>query len=87
MDGKSIACKDAPIDAKVAHPIWIYSHKESGEHNDRKCMNGKQLVCMDFKLGNTYADLLIPRVRPAHKYPISPWEMIHLPGGDNAVGR
>jgi hypothetical protein len=31
--------------------------------------------------------LLIPQVRPAHKYPISPWEMIHLPGGDNAVGR
>jgi hypothetical protein len=26
-------------------------------------------------------------VRPAHKYSISPWEMIHLPGGDNAVGR
>jgi hypothetical protein len=31
--------------------------------------------------------LSIPQVRPAHKYPISPWEMIHLPGGDNAVGR
>jgi hypothetical protein len=31
--------------------------------------------------------LLIPQVRPAHKYPISPWEMIHPPGGDNAVCR
>jgi hypothetical protein len=31
--------------------------------------------------------VLIPQVRPAHKYPISPWEIIHLPGGDNAVGR
>jgi hypothetical protein len=30
---------------------------------------------------------LIPQVRPAHKYPISSWEMIHLPGGDDAVGR
>jgi hypothetical protein len=30
--------------------------------------------------------MLIPQVRPAHKDPISPWEMIHLPGGDNAVG-
>jgi hypothetical protein len=30
--------------------------------------------------------VLIPQVRPAHKYPISPWEMmIHPPGGDNAV--
>jgi hypothetical protein len=31
--------------------------------------------------------VLIPQVRPAHKYPISPWEMIHPPGGDNAVCR
>jgi hypothetical protein len=30
-------------------------------------------------------DVLIPQVRPAHKYPISPWEMIHPPGGDNPV--
>jgi hypothetical protein len=29
--------------------------------------------------------LLIPQVRPAHKYPNPPWEMIHPPGGDNAV--
>jgi hypothetical protein len=29
--------------------------------------------------------LLIPQVRLAHKYPISPWEMIHPPGGDNPV--
>jgi hypothetical protein len=30
--------------------------------------------------------MLIPQVRMAHKYPNSPWEMIHPPGGDNAVG-
>jgi hypothetical protein len=30
-------------------------------------------------------DLFIPQVRPAHKYPNSPWEMIYPPGGDNAV--
>jgi hypothetical protein len=29
--------------------------------------------------------LLIPQVTLAHKYPISPWEMIHHPGGDNPV--
>jgi hypothetical protein len=29
--------------------------------------------------------MLIPQVRPAHKYPNSPWETIHPPGGDNAV--
>jgi hypothetical protein len=28
--------------------------------------------------------LLIPQVMPAHKYPNSPWETIHPPGGDNA---
>jgi hypothetical protein len=27
--------------------------------------------------------LLVPQVRLAHKYPISPWEMMHPPGGDN----
>jgi hypothetical protein len=31
--------------------------------------------------------MLIPQVRPEHKYPISPWEMIHPPGGDYAVCR
>jgi hypothetical protein len=29
--------------------------------------------------------VLIPQVRLAHNYPISPWEMIHPPGGDNPV--
>jgi hypothetical protein len=29
--------------------------------------------------------MLIHQVRPAHTYPIPPWEMIHPPGGDNAV--
>jgi hypothetical protein len=31
--------------------------------------------------------VLIPQVRPTHKYPISSWDLIHLPGGDNAVDR
>jgi hypothetical protein len=38
-----------------------------------------------FKLKCHQKELLIPQVRPAHKYPNSPWEMIHPPGGDNAV--
>jgi hypothetical protein len=33
----------------------------------------------------TLQPLLIPQVRQAHKYPNSPWEKIHPPGGDNAV--
>jgi hypothetical protein len=32
-------------------------------------------------------NMLIPQVRPTNKYPIPPWEMIHPPGGDNAVCR
>jgi hypothetical protein len=31
--------------------------------------------------------MVIPQVRLAHKYPISPWEMIHPPGGDNPVNQ
>jgi hypothetical protein len=34
---------------------------------------------------HSFNPLLIPQVRPAHKYPNSPWETIHPPGGDNAV--
>jgi hypothetical protein len=37
------------------------------------------------EIGSFDETLLIPQVRPAHKYPNSPWEMIHPPGGDNAV--
>jgi hypothetical protein len=28
--------------------------------------------------------VLIPQVKPAHKYPNSPWETTRPPGGDNA---
>jgi hypothetical protein len=41
------------------------------------------LVAID----HAYSEMLKPQVRPARKYPISPWEMIHLPGGYNAVCR
>jgi hypothetical protein len=42
----------------------------------------KALVSLS-KLGFT-ASVLIPQVRPAHKYPNSHWETIQPPGGDNA---
>jgi hypothetical protein len=59
-----------------------------------------QVVCVEMKLIRTTEGLyqnsatlvllheyglLIHQVRLAHTYPIPPWEMIHLPGGDNAV--
>jgi hypothetical protein len=31
------------------------------------------------------SQMLIHQVRLVHKYPISPWEMIHPPGGDNTA--
>jgi hypothetical protein len=41
-----------------------------------------QVVCV---FDGVVTMMLIPQVRPAHKYPISPWEMIHLPVEDNAL--
>jgi hypothetical protein len=41
--------------------------------------------CKSFAVEVRKIRLLIPQVMPAHKYPNSPWEMIHPPGGDNAV--
>jgi hypothetical protein len=43
-----------------------------------------RLIGKEFEIPH-YEGVVIPQVRPAHKYPIPPWEMIHLPGGDNAV--
>jgi hypothetical protein len=43
------------------------------------------LSCNFPKQGHNREDMLIPQVRLAHKYPISPWEMIHPPGGHNPI--
>jgi hypothetical protein len=40
-----------------------------------------------YEITTDWGSMVIPQVRPAYKYPIPPWEMIHLPRGDNAVGR
>jgi hypothetical protein len=38
-----------------------------------------------FSISTNQEPMLRPQGRLAHKYPISPWEMIHPPGGDNPV--
>jgi hypothetical protein len=47
------------------------------------CQVGDEQAIALRRLANIFeaARLLIPQVRPAHKYPNSPWEMIHPPGG------
>jgi hypothetical protein len=70
------------VQVELLHQMWTtatnlgdwYDHFES--------------LCIEYGFGDDGGvGMLIPQVRPAHKYSISPWEMIHLPGGDNAVGR
>jgi hypothetical protein len=55
MSGDAIARRDVPPYAKNVRPIWNYTQKGSGEHKARNCMDGKQIVRMDAKIGNTYA--------------------------------
>jgi hypothetical protein len=55
MYGQPVARHQVPADSKVVLPIWNYSQKAQGEHKARKCMDGKQLVRMGTKIGNTYA--------------------------------
>jgi hypothetical protein len=43
-----------------------------------------QLIDNTMEWAENLFKMLIPQVRPAHKYPNSPWETIHPPGGDNA---
>jgi hypothetical protein len=54
---------------------WSILSKPPIHPRNRGCFanrsNPKDTICL----------VLIPQVRPAHKYPNSPWEMIHPPGG------
>jgi hypothetical protein len=51
----------------------VYIHADKRPINQKGIRDSALRVCV-----NT-------QVRLAHKHPISPWEMIHPPGGDNAV--
>jgi hypothetical protein len=55
MYGEAVARSAVPSNANIVHPIWNYSQKGQGEYKARKCMDGKQLVRMGAKIGNTYA--------------------------------
>jgi hypothetical protein len=58
------------------------------DYNERTCdiyMHGYVSNVLSKFQHDSPKQLFIPQVRPAHKYPISPWEMIHPPVGDNAL--
>jgi hypothetical protein len=88
---------DHRTDGHAVAPAEMYI-KHDSNNQVRKTTKGWHL-CVEWKDGTTswerLADLkesnpvevsmLIPKVSLAHKYPISPWEMIHPPGGDNPV--
>jgi hypothetical protein len=82
---------DAELHHALLHPMpchWNGIGIGSGQYNVH---NGYVYLCFvedetDHDLGLPVdPELLIPQVRLAHKYPNSPWEMSHPPGGDNAV--
>jgi hypothetical protein len=67
------------------------AHTHLPAMQDRKKLSSTAAVAISNLIRRAILDkykhtrLLIPQVRLAHKYPISPWEMIHPPGGDNPV--
>jgi hypothetical protein len=54
--------------------------KKSDEFSER-LVERSTVITYDNKI---YIPMLIPQVRPAHKYPNSSWETIRPPGGDSA---
>jgi hypothetical protein len=49
------------------------------------CDSGCAITFTEDNVTVKHGRVLILQVRPAHKYLIPPWEMIHLPVGDNAL--
>jgi hypothetical protein len=84
--------KSAILKIHDSHQMMTITHPYSGEIEIITKKDPPEahraLVWMmktDCKSTAQFLVLLIPQVRPAHKYPISPWGMNHPPGGDNAV--
>jgi hypothetical protein len=73
-----------------AFKIWrIISQNTIRRSITNKCETFTYAPTNDRSIGNEFEiphreGVVIPQVRPAHKYPISPWETIHLPLEDNA---
>jgi hypothetical protein len=61
-----------------------YMRNKKDAYDDGEYFTIEQLLTMSL-IKFQILKVLIPHVRQAHIYPISPWEMIHPPGGDNAV--
>jgi hypothetical protein len=65
----------------AANPGYHAANASVGQNEDQ--MSEANIGALA-NLATVTATVLIPQVRPAHKYPNSPWETIQPPGGDNA---
>jgi hypothetical protein len=80
-----------PVETLYTHDLQCKLVQHVQVETDMGVMttNGQNSTARGILVGGdqeeTNDTVLIPQVRPAHKYPNSPWEMIHPPGGDNAV--
>jgi hypothetical protein len=86
FEGREVAVVDIPgaylsadMDEEVIMPL-------RGRFAELVVKTAPNILCeyisVDAKINLCF--MLIPQVRPAHKYPNSPWETIHPPGGYNA---
>jgi hypothetical protein len=78
------------IGARVFKIWWIISQNIIRRRITKECARFTSTPTNDRLIGKEFEiphceGVLIPQVRPSHKYSISPWEMIHLPVGDNAL--
>jgi hypothetical protein len=60
------------------------SDATAGYHSENAAVVHTEEQMAEATIGALANLVLIPQVRQAHKYPISPWEMMHLPVGDDA---
>jgi hypothetical protein len=81
---------NAPVTRGKAIDLLLFVDSDhSGEHFTRRLRTGfviyLNMAPIVWFSKRQPTVVLIPQARPAHKYPIPPWEMIHIPLGDNAL--
>jgi hypothetical protein len=83
VDGREMDEKDPwlPFLASAAYAIRSTFHTTL-KATPRKVVFGRDMVLPIKSMADW---VLIPQVRLEPNYPISPWEMIHPPGGDNLL--
>jgi hypothetical protein len=88
-DADAVDCQhgeDEALESAVVQDITTKRSSAVTKEHGYEAAPDKSLLDVDGMVGGSASlsrscAMLIPQVRPARKYPISPWEMIHLPGG------